>query len=217
MKYKIVSGMYETGNEEQQMGYRQLFGEADIQRKFDLYFHWYNLIHEMGHCLVERYGVEKSKVQEEMYVNEFAVSYYRFIGESEKLDELQANLQAVIDQVPSPVPEGQTFVSFFESIWGTELLMNVMIYGYFQLNSVLEALKKDRTFADVVSEMGVEINQVESNKAGLKKCDEPIAASNAQAFLDTAIENIKACGLDVPEISLELVDNPMMQCAQTEE
>ena len=216
MNYKIISGMYETGNEEQQMGYRQLFGEADIQRKFDLYFHWYNLIHEMGHCLVERYGVEKSKVQEEMYVNEFAVSYYRFVGESEKLDELQANLQAVIDQVPCPIPEGQTFISFFESIWGTEQLMNVMLYGYFQLNSVLEALKKDRSFEDVVSEMGVEVKKSDSDTVELKQCDKPIAASSAEAFLNTAIENVKACGLDVPDIKLELVDNPMMQCAQSE-
>lgn len=211
MKYIIISGKYETGNEEQKMGYRQLFGEADIQRKFDLYFHWYNLIHETGHCLVERYGVEKSKVQEEMYVNEFAVSYYRFVGESEKLDELKANLQSVIDQVPCPIPEGQTFISFFESIWGTEQLMNVMLYGYFQLNSVLEALKKDRSFEDVVSEMGVEVKRAE-----IKKCGESVAASSAEAFLDTAIENLKACGLDVPEIKLELVDNPMIQCAQSE-
>ncbi len=211
MKYIIISGKYETGNEEQKMGYRQLFGEADIQRKFDLYFHWYNLIHETGHCLVERYGVEKSKVQEEMYVNEFAVSYYRFVGESEKLDELKVNLQSVIDQVPCPIPEGQTFISFFESIWGTEQLMNVMLYGYFQLNSVLEALKKDRSFEDVVSEMGVEVKRAE-----IKKCGESVEASSAEAFLDTAIENLKACGLDVPEIKLELVDNPMIQCAQSE-
>lgn len=136
--------------------------------------------------------------------------YYRFIGESEKLDELKANLQAVINQVPCPIPEGQTFISFFESIWGTEQLMNVMLYGYFQLNSVLEALKKDRSFENVVSEMGVEVKQAE-----LKKCDEPIVASNAEAFLNTAIENIRACGLDVPEIKLELVDNPMIQCAKS--
>ena len=216
MKYIIISGKYETGNEEQKMGYRQLFGEAGIQRKFDLYFHWYNLIHETGHCLVERYGVEKSKVQEEMYVNEFAVSYYRFVGESEKLDELKANLQSVIDQVPCPIPEGQTFISFFESIWGTEQLMNVMLYGYFQLNSVLEALKKDRSFEDVVSEMGVEVKKSDSDTVELKQCDKPIAASSAEAFLNTAIENVKACGLDVPDIKLELVDNPMMQCAQSE-
>ena len=73
MKYKIISGRYETGTEEQQMGYRQLFG-GDVQYRFDLYFHWYNLIHELGHCVVEQYGKQMPKVAEEMFVNKFAIS-----------------------------------------------------------------------------------------------------------------------------------------------
>ena len=211
MKYKILSGKYETGNEEQQMGYKMLFGEENIQRKFDLYFHWYNLVHEMGHCLVEKYGLKLSPVEEEMYVNELAVGYYRYVGESDRLAELKSILKAVIDQMPSPVPEGESFTSFFESIWGTDALMNVMTYGYFQLNSVLEAMKTGRKFADVISELGVAISQ-----ADVKECKEEITSNNAEKFLSAAIENIKACGLEVPEISLELVDNPMVQCAEME-
>ena len=194
------------------MGYKMLFGEVSIQYKFDLYFHWYNLVHEMGHCLVEKYGLALSPVQEEMYVNELAVSYYRYVGESDRLAELKSILKAVIDQMPTPVPEGESFTSFFESIWGTDALMNVMTYGYFQLNSVLEALNKGRDFADVVSELGVTIS-----KADIIECKAEITSGNAEKFLDTAKENVKACGLEVPEISLELVDNPMVQCAQSEE
>ena len=211
MKYKILSGKFETGNEEQQMGYKMLFGEVSIQYKFDLYFHWYNLVHEMGHCLVEKYGLALSPVQEEMYVNELAVSYYRYVGESDRLAELKSILKAVIDQMPSPVPEGESFTSFFESIWGTDALMNVMTYGYFQLNSVLEAMKTGRKFADVISELGVAISQ-----ADVKECKEEITSNNAEKFLSAAIENIKACGLEVPEIRLELVENPMIQCAEME-
>ena len=212
MKYKILSGKYETGNEEQQMGYKMLFGEVSIQYKFDLYFHWYNLVHEMGHCLVEKYGLKLSPVEEEMYVNELAVGYYRYVGETDRLEELRSILSSVIGHMPSPVPEGETFTAFFESIWGTEALMNVMTYGYFQLNSVLEALNKGRDFADVVSELGVTISE-----AGIIECKAEITSGNAEKFLDTAKENVKACGLEVPEISLELVDNPMVQCAQSEE
>ena len=209
MKYKIISGMYETGNAEQQAGYEQLFGKDEIQRKFDLYFHWYNLIHEMGHCLVAQYGLKKSDVQEEMYVNEFAVGYYRFIGENEKLEELKSYLQAVTGQIPSPVPADQTFVSFFESIWGTEQMMNVMLYGYFQLSSVLEAMKNDREFSDIISELGAVISPAE-----IKKCEETISAANAEKHLSTAMENLRAMGLKVPEISLELAEDPMIQCAR---
>ncbi|MDF2588114.1 MAG: hypothetical protein K0S41_1955 [Anaerocolumna sp.] len=48
MEYKIISGRYETGTEEQQKGYNQLFGDERIQEKFDLYFHWFNIVHEIG-------------------------------------------------------------------------------------------------------------------------------------------------------------------------
>lgn len=211
MKYKIISGKYETGNEEQQMGYKMLFGEDNIQYKFDLYFHWYNLVHEMGHCLVEKYGLKLSPVQEEMYVNELAVAYYRYVGDVDRLEELRAMLITVLNHMPSPVPEGETFTSFFESIWGTELLMNVMTYGYFQLNSVLEAMKTGREFAEVISELDVTISVDD-----VKECKEEITSDNAEKFLAAAIENVNECGLDVPEISLELVDNPMIQCAQSE-
>ena len=211
MKYKIISGRYETGNDEQQMGYKMLFGENNIQYKFDLYFHWYNLVHEMGHCLVEKYGLKLSPVQEEMYVNELAVAYYRYVGDADRLEELRVMLVTILDHMPSPVPDGESFTSFFESIWGTELLMNVMTYGYFQLNSVLEAMKIGREFAEVISKLGVTISADD-----VKECKEEIASNNADKFLTAAIENIIACGLEVPEISLELVDNPMIQCAQSE-
>lgn len=211
MKYKIISGKYETGNEEQQMGYKMLFGEDNIQYKFDLYFHWYNLVHEMGHCLVEKYGLKLSPVQEEMYVNELAVAYYRYVGDADRLEELRAMLVTILDHMPSPVPDGESFTSFFESIWGTELLMNVMTYGYFQLNSVLEAMKTGREFAEVIRELGVTISG-----DNVKRCKEEIVSNNAEQFLAVAIENINACGLEAPEISLELVDNPMIQCAQSE-
>ena len=209
--YKVISGRFETGNEEEQMGYKQLFGEDNIQYKFDLYFHWYNLVHELGHCLVEKYGVKLSKVQEEMFVNEFAVGYYRYIGESDRLKKLETFLEGVIDKVPSPVPDGQTFTEFYESIWGSETLMNVMLYGYFQLNSVLEAMKREKNFTDVAGTFGVTIKQTE-----VKECKEEIVSANAEIFLDTAIKNLNALGFDVPEVTLELVDNPMIQCAQSE-
>ena len=232
MKYKIISGRYESGTEEQQAGYAQLFG-GDVQHRFDLYFHWYNLIHEVGHCLVEQYGKQMPQVKEEMFVNEFAVAYYRYAGESERLGELQGILQEIIDQMPSPVPEGETFLSFYERIWGTEELMQELTYGYFQLNSVLEAMKSNRGLAAVAAELGVtlredvraagatikEANMQASEATGdatLRTCDATVSSAGATAFLDTAVANLKALGLTVPEIKLELTDNPMIQCAQPE-
>ncbi|MBO4911027.1 MAG: hypothetical protein J5476_17295 [Lachnospiraceae bacterium] len=87
-----------------------------------------------------------------------------------------------------------------------------MTYGFFQLNSVLEAMKKENDLNDVTCELGVALS--ESETVG---CSEEISSANAETFLKTAIENLKLLGLDVPGISLELVDNPMIQCAQNAE
>ena len=87
MTYKIISGQYELGTEEQQAGYKMLFGEDNIQYKFDLYFHWYNIVHELGHCVLDVQNISMSNVQEEMFANEFAVAYWKYIGEEARIKE----------------------------------------------------------------------------------------------------------------------------------
>lgn len=212
MKYVIMSGKFESGNEEQQQGYKMLFGAENIQYFFDLYFHWYNLVHEMGHCIVEKQSAEFSKVDEEMYVNSLAVAYYRYMGEDEKLGQLKERLTNILNQVPAPMPEGEGFVDFYTRIWNTEAINNVMIYGYFQLRSVLEALKNEKDLDAVLKEIGVEIKASEN----LEKCTAEIKSDNAVLFLETARKNLISLGVEVPEIRLELVDNPMIQCAREE-
>ncbi|MBR5425912.1 MAG: hypothetical protein IK106_05265 [Clostridiales bacterium] len=212
MSYTIMSGKFETGTEEQKMGYAMLFGQENIQYKFDLYFHWYNLVHEVGHCVVEACGKQMSPLMEEMFVNEFAVGYYRFVGDDERLSDLQAMLQASVDNMPSPVPEGESFEEYYSRIWGTDELMSVMVYGYLQLNSVLMALKKDKPFGEILAELGLSV----SDEAELSRCGLDVVSENAAAFLNSARENLIRLGVDVPEIRLQLLDDPMVQCARPE-
>ena len=80
MGYVIQSGKYETGTEEQQIAFRQLFGENSLYC-FDMYFHWYNLIHELGHCFINQSNLrKKSELEQEMFANEFAVGYYEDVS-----------------------------------------------------------------------------------------------------------------------------------------
>jgi len=208
-----MSGKFETGNDEQKQGYIGLFGGDGIQYFFDLYFHWYNLVHETGHCIVENQGASMTPVKEEMYVNAFAVAYYRYMGEEERLAELEARLSKILSQFPAPMPEGETFTEFYERIWGTEALNNVMLYGYFQLNSVLEALKDPRDLKAIVKEIGIDLGDLKSKETVKAE----IRSENAALFLDDAIKNLGAMGVDVPEIRLKLVDDPMVQCARPDE
>lgn len=212
MAYKIISGRYETGSEESKAGYRALFGEEDIQYRFDLYFHWYNLVHEAGHILVEQQGKVMSGVEEEMYVNRFAVAYYRFTGDEERLSELRDFLEGVLGNLPPIVPEGETFEGFYERIWNSEQINNVMIYGYFQLRSVMEALGRDLSFEEVLSEIGIE----PLKEAPIERSEAGIDSASSQDHLENFFRNMKSLGIDLPEIKLELADDPMIQCARSE-
>ncbi len=212
MGYVIQSGRYETGTEEQQLGFRQLLGE-DALYSFDLYFHWYNIIHELGHCFAGQSNIyQDSNIDQEMFVNEFAIGYYTYVGETQRLNELKALIQGIIDRMPSPVPAGETFLDFYKRIWNTDALMQVMIYGYFQFRSVLEAFKKQRSFEDIATELGVKIRP-----SDILKCNAELSSANAGKYLDTALENMKEFGFDIPRVRLELMDDPGIQCARWEE
>ena len=211
MVYVIQSGRYETGTPEQQMGFRQLFGE-EVQYRFDLYFHWYNLIHELGHILVSQSNLKLTDIQEEMFVNEFAVSYYRYVGENPRLYDLQRILQEIIDQMPAPMPAGESFLEYYTRIWNTAELMQVMTYGYFQLNSVLEAMKKQRSLEDIAGDL-----EVRMNHAPTKTYKEEISSNAAEKVLQTAITNLRQLNFPVPEVRLQLMDDPSIQCARRED
>lgn len=212
MKYVIMTGKFETGDIEKQQGYMALFGSDDIQYFFDLYFHWYNIIHETGHCLVEKYNAKMSGVDEEMYVNSFAVAYYRYIGDTKRLSELQERLKRILGNIPAPMPEGESFTEFYERIWNTEQLNNVMIYGYFQLNSVLEALNNEERLNDVLKKIGIDMIDLSSKTI----CNAQISSENTELFFGKAREDLMTMGINVPEIRIELVDDPMIQCARPE-
>ena len=210
MKYKIISGQYELGTEEQQNGYKMLFGENNIQHKFDLYFHWYNVVHELGHCIVEAQKVTMTPVQEEMFVNEFAVAYWRYLGKEAQLEELEHLLQEILAKIPSPVPKDRSFTEYYESIWETDTLTDVMVYGYLQFYSVLEAIKHGRNFPTVLSSIGIEIR----NGAAMDSYDSTICAQNTSFVLHSAVSNMNKFLPSPLQVCVELVENPMVQCAQ---
>ena len=139
MGYKIVSGRYELGTQEQQEGYQQLFGEDNIQYKFDLYFHWYNLAHEFGHCLLDHKGICLGGVKEEMFVNQLSVGYWLWHQDQERLAELKKMLEEVLQQMPDVVPEAMEFEQYFEQIGASftqYTLEELLDFSFEQLDSI---------------------------------------------------------------------------------
>lgn len=212
MLYKIISGRYETGTQEQQQGFAQLFGNENIQFHFDLYFHWYNVIHELGHCLVSSRKVSMNPVQEELYANRFAVAYWKMADANGNLQELRDMITEILNQIPSPVPPDTNFADFFQSIWSSEAMQTVAMYGCFQLACVLEAMKAEKDFWEVLSEIG--ISALQTNP--VQKYSGEISAKGTQDVLRLCIENLSNAGVVLEEfqVELELVDNPEVQCAR---
>ncbi|MDP4091188.1 MAG: hypothetical protein Q8930_18230 [Bacillota bacterium] len=210
MGYKIISGRYETGTQEQQLGYNQLFGAENIQEKFDLYFHWFNIVHEIGHILIDLQKTDMDKVHEELFVNCFAVAYWRIADKGNNLRKVEALINNILKFMPSPIPQGTTFRDFFKNLWGTEAMNSVMMYGYFQISCVSEAFKSDRTLSDLLSEIGYE----DIHTSLIKPYSEEVNSGNAVKVLNQCISNLNDIGIEVGDVGIELVDNPEMQCCQ---
>lgn len=210
MGYKIISGRYETGTQSQQMGYNQLFGEERIQEKFDLYFHWFNIVHEIGHIILDIQKIDTDKVDEELFVNCFAVSYWRSVDVCNNLIKVQCMIEDILKCMPIPIPQGETFKHFFKSIWGTEQMNSVMMYGFFQMSCVLEAFKSNKSLSDLLSEVGYE----NIDTSAFKSYIEEVNSENTNKVLNKCVKNLNGVGVKINDVSIELVDNPEIQCCQ---
>jgi len=210
MGYTIFSGKYENGTQEQQIGYNQMFGSDNIQEKFDLYFHWFNIIHEIGHIIIDIQNIDMDNVDEEFFVNNFAVTYWRSVDNCNNLRKVKCMIDDILKCMPSPIPQGTSFNDFFKSIWGTEQMNSVMMYGYFQISCVAEAFNASRTLSDLLQEIGYDNIDVSL----IKTYSEGVNSVNTIKVLNQCINNLNNIGIRVADVKIELVDNPEVQCCQ---
>ena len=48
---KIVTGQYQKAPPEQKKMIQELFGK-DAEINYEIFFHWYNVLHELGHAIM---------------------------------------------------------------------------------------------------------------------------------------------------------------------
>ena len=176
--------------------------------KFDFYFHWYNIIHEYGHCLCIHYDSDIIDLKQEFLVNRFAVSIWRFAGYGQELKELEKMINETLQRIKDPVPNHMSFTEYYEQIWGTDELMQVPIYGYLQFKSVQMALENKEDLSNVLMEMGIH-KEIGSQSLAYKKY--PISADTAKEALNDIRNLIDRLGIEQPLVNLEFVDDPSIQ------
>lgn len=207
--YTIRTGQFEKGSKEQQAAFIELFGKEDVQYKFDFYFHWYNIVHEYGHCLCNYYDTNIVGLMQELLVNRFAVGFWEYAGYHEELYTLEKMLREILHKMKCPVPDDLSFIAYYEQIWDTSQIMEVLIYGYFQFKSVLMALENREELAEVFKEIGID-RILDYKMHPYKKYT--ISIETAQTVIDDLQQFLDDLGLDHPKVNLELVDDPSIHC-----
>lgn len=150
---EIHTGSYCAAPTEQKGMLRRLFGE-NAESKYELYFHWYNLIHELGHCVMMfNSDARPHPAEEEQLVNNFAVAYWRHYGELEKLEALTSLVREILPKFASPDPDCAGYMEYAKRNWEQESFFTFNSYGWFQFSSVQAALSQPLSLEQALSEM----------------------------------------------------------------
>ena len=87
--YWVTTAKWTDWNETNRENVYTAMGSENTEERFRLYFQYYNVIHELGHGLIiYNKGVDIDIADEEQLVNDFAVAYWNYYGEPEKMTEL---------------------------------------------------------------------------------------------------------------------------------
>ncbi|MTI47878.1 MAG: hypothetical protein FH761_08555 [Firmicutes bacterium] len=182
---------------------------------YELYFYWYNIVHEMGHILKSQYGSTEqgNPWKEEQYVNEFAVAFWRENQQEERLEMLKKFLEEILTIIPSPIPDGIPALKFFNENYH-KLAENPLEYGYFQFYLVVNSLEKSDKLYDVIkNRIWDDIEYFEPNYC--------IEYENINEKLPKEIINdlrdyLKEFGMHLPDISVQKKSTPYIQYVSVE-
>lgn len=123
---------------------------------------------------------------------------------------MQKMLNEALQRIKSPVPEHMSFAEYYNQIWGTDALMQVPIYGYFQFKSVLMALENREDLETVLMDMGI---HKKIGKQDLANKNYSISADTAKLVLYDIRHLLDGLGIAQPLTDVQLVDDPFIQCA----
>lgn len=197
---EITTGVYKRGTKEQQTLVETLFGNQNVEYYYEIYFHWYNVIHELGHALIAtNLKEEYHPVDEEQLVNDFAVAYWRYYGEEVKLTDLGKIVSSTLPRFTRPVSSDTSYLEYAKEKWGQESLYNFNNYGWFQFNCVSASLETQKSNLEaILQQMGGVNVRTQRQERFIYSIDEAMAAS---VLKDAAITLAK-WGMKVPVIKL---------------
>ena len=210
---EILTGSYKLAPKAQQEMIQKLFG-SDAEYKYEIYFHWYNIIHELGHVIMNFNCVDRPHpAEEEQLVNNFACAYWKFYGELEKLEDVNEIVRDTLSQFTVPDQKNVGYMEYAKENWGTDNFFTFNNYGWFQYNSVLTAIAGMQNLEQVLDIMcDGKILPQRSDLFKYKVCDEM-----PMQIVEEAVKNLKEWGLCLPKkIEVVFCDDVNLHKCQVE-
>ena len=204
--FLIKTARYGKGSEVDNNNVKIALGNENTEEKFNLYFQWYNVIHELGHgILMYNSDVKLSNVDEEQLVNDFAVAYWLYYGEEDKINELSNIVEYAVNNIKSDAEQGVTYKEFAEKNWNKPSFNTFNNYGWFQYSCVKESLNKRKPLDIVLKEMGIE----NINLPTPELLDYPIINEEVSTqIVSDAVNNFHKWGLKFPNTYQSFSDDP---------
>ncbi|MCL1917745.1 MAG: hypothetical protein FWG14_05450 [Peptococcaceae bacterium] len=209
---QITTGLYGKGTIEQNKEVDSIFGEEYAEERFELNFHWFNIVHELGHGIIAFNGGSRlDSVDQEQLVNDFAVAFWTYYGEEEKLKELEALTAYALENVKRPVDENTTHIEYAREKWktpgGFEELFTFNNYGWFQFSCVSDSLRERRSLESVLTQMGVKDIAVQPQKTLVYPT---VGKDTVPQIIGDAVSLLHEWGAELPDVYVTFSDEPHM-------
>lgn len=202
----LSTARYGRGTKEENKNVETALGKEDTEEKFNLYFQWYNVLHELGHGILMYNGnLRISDAKEEQLVNDFAYAYWANYGEEEKLNKVEKIVNYAAKNIKSDAKEGDNHINYAEKNWNKKSFQNFNNYGWFQFNCVKESFKKKKNLEEVLKEMKLYNVKLPEKKTLIY---ETIDEENCKEIVLDAIANIREWGLEFPDVHHTFTNDP---------
>ena len=185
-------------------------GTERTEERFRLYFQWYNVIHELGHGLLYyNNGVNIDVADEEQLVNDFAVAYWKYYGEQEKVNELENIVNYAVENVGTNYERGIDYLTLGKENSNGKSFNNSFFnfndYGWFQFSSVKHSFEANKNLIDVLNEMGFKNVDLGDRKTLIyNSINEDVSTE----IINDAVNNFKNWGLKYPNATHHFDKDP---------
>ena len=161
----IITGRYGQGTPEETEMVASILGGENSQERFNAYFNWFNIVHEVGHIVSDIIGNEfdyqsaEGFFAEERFANAFAVAFWAHFGDEETLDLVREAISHAAEYLEPPAAEIENLSDFAEIWTAGELEFSFENYGWFQFNMVSEVLNDMRDLETLLADHGFELTE----------------------------------------------------------